>query len=422
MAAMMEPHIQRADVIVLGAGIIGVSAALQLQRRGRSVVLVDRRDAGEETSYGNAGLIERSSVVPYGAPRELSKLMRYAFNLSADVRFDWLQMPRIAPWLWRFWRESAPKPLARAAADMQPLIERSVSEHEALMSEAGVLPQLRRAGWLEVYRSEKTFEHARGAAAALHQFGLNYEVLDRKALQQREPHLSDGLVGAVHWLDPATVADPGALVKAYASHFVDRGGLFLHGDARQLRQEETGWSIVTDSGRVEAAEAVVALGPWTDTISRSLGYKIPLAMKRGYHVHFETDADARLYHPIVDADGGFVLASMAKGIRLTTGVEFASRGSRPSPIQLDRTEPLARQIFPIRQRIEPNPWMGSRPCLPDMRPVIGRGYRHKGLWFAFGHNHHGLTLGPISGRLLAEMMTGKPTFTDPAPYAMERFG
>lgn len=419
---MTKPHIQQADVIVLGAGIIGVSVALQLQRRGRSVILVDRRGAGEETSYGNAGLIERSSVVPYGAPRQLSKLMRYALNLSADVRFDWLQMPRIAPWLWRFWRESAPRPLARAATDMQPLIENSVSEHEALMTEAGVLPQLRRAGWLEVYRSEKTFRQARGVAKALHEFGLNYEVLDQKALQQREPHLSDALVGAVHWLDPATVADPGALVKAYARHFVERGGQFLQGDARLLRQEETGWSIVTDSGRVEAPEAVVALGPWTDTISRSLGYKIPLAMKRGYHVHFETDADARLNHPVVDVDGGFVLASMAKGIRLTTGVEFASRGSRPNPAQLDMTEPRARQIFPLGQRIEPNPWMGSRPCLPDMRPVIGRGYRHKGLWFAFGHNHHGLTLGPISGRLLAEMMTGEPVFTNPAPYAMERFG
>lgn len=418
---MAKPYIQQADVIVLGAGIIGVSVALQLQRRGRSVILVDRRGAGEETSFGNAGLIERSSVVPYGAPRELSKLMRYAFNLSDDVRFDWLQMPRIAPWLWRFWRESAPKPLARAAADMHPLIERSVSEHEVLMSEAGVLPQLRKTGWIEGYRNVKAFERARQDAASLQPFGLNYELLDQAALLLREPSLSDVLVGAVHWLDPATVADPGALVKAYADHFVNCGGVFLRGDAGQLQQGNRNWSIFTDGGPVEAPEVVVALGPWSDTISRSLGYKVPLAMKRGYHVHFEIDAAASLTHPVVDVDGGFVLAPMAKGVRLTTGVEFASRGRRPNPVQLDRTEPLAREIFPIRQRIETQPWMGSRPCLPDMRPVIGPGSRHKGLWFAFGHNHHGLTLGPVTGRLLAEMMTGEPTFTDPAPYALARF-
>jgi D-amino-acid dehydrogenase len=177
----------------------------------------------------------------------------------------------------------------------------------------------------------------------------------------------------------------------------------------------------TASGKVEAPEVVVALGPWSDTVFRPLGYKIPLLMKRGYHVHFDTKANISLNHPLVDVDGGFLLAPMSQGIRLTTGIEFARRDSLPTPIQLDRTEPFARQILPLGHRIETTPWMGSRPCLPDMRPVIGRGARHKGLWFAFGHNHHGFTLGPVTGRLLAEMITGENTFTDPAPYASTRF-
>lgn len=411
----------KADIIVFGAGIIGVSVALHLLQRGRSVILVDRREAGEETSYGNAGLIERASVIPYGVPRDLSTLLRYGLNRSADVHFDWSYLPRIAPWLWRFWRESAPKPLARAASDMLPLIERSVIEHEALMAEAGVLPHLRKTGWIESYRSEKTFARARKTASALHVFGLNFEVLDRKALLQREPHLSDVLVGAVHWLDPATIADPGGLVKAYAKLFVDRGGVFLRGDACKLRQEKGGWSVVTGQGSVQAPEIVVALGPWSGSVFQSLGYRIPLMMKRGYHVHFGTKGNSFLNRPVVDVDGGFLLAPMTRGLRLTTGIEFAPRDSLPTPVQLDRAEPRAREIFPLEDRIEPTPWMGSRPCLPDMRPVIGRGPRHKGLWFAFGHNHHGLTLGPVTGRLLAEMMTGESTFTDPAPFALERF-
>lgn len=411
----------RADIIVLGAGIIGVSVALHLLRRGRSVIMVDRRLAGEETSYGNAGLIERSSVIPYGVPRDLPTLLRYGLNRSADVNFDWTYLPRIAPWLWRFWRESAPKPLARAAADMWPLIQRSVIEHEALMAEAGLLPQLRKTGWIESYRSEKTFARARKAAAALHEFGLNYDVLDTKALQQREPHLSDVLVGAVHWLDPATIADPGALVKAYAKLFADKGGVFLKGDAGKLQEEKGGWSIATDTDAATAPQVVVALGPWSDVVYRRLGYKIPLLMKRGYHIHFGSKGNSFLNRPVVDVDGGFLLAPMARGIRLTTGIEFAPRDSLPTPIQINRTEPRAREIFPLENRIEPKPWMGSRPCLPDMRPAIGRGARHSGLWFAFGHNHHGLTLGPATGRLLAEMMTGQDTFTDPAPFALDRF-
>jgi len=112
---------------------------------------------------------------------------------------------------------------------------------------------------------------------------------------------------------------------------------------------------------------------------------------------------------------------MRKGVRLTTGVEFADRDAPPSPVQLARDEPLARELFPLTGRLGHEPWMGCRPCLPDMVPVIGKGERHQGLWFAFGHAHHGFTLGPVTGRLLAEMMTGEEPFTEPSPYAARRF-
>jgi D-amino-acid dehydrogenase len=419
MAAIQDGT--RADVVVLGAGIIGISAALHLQMQGRSVVLLDRRGAGEETSHGNAGLIERASVIPYGFPRDLKTVLLYALNRSADVRSDLLHLPRIAPWLWRFWRESSPKRLAQAAADMLPLIERSVLEHERLMAEAGLLPLLRRTGWIEAYRSQKTLDQASKKATSLHPYGLRFDILDGKGLRQREPHMSEALVGGVHWLDPATVADPGGLVKGYADLFLRRGGRFVQGDARTLRQDGTEWTVESVDGQIRSREVVVALGPWSDAIYRPLGYRIPLAVKRGYHAHFRPKADALLNHPVVDVDRGFLLAPMSRGIRLTTGIEFAARDALPTPLQLERTEPHAREIFPLDERVDLKPWMGSRPCLPDMRPVIGAATRHQGLWFAFGHNHHGLTLGPATGRLLAEMMTKRETFTDPRPYSMERF-
>lgn len=419
---MTNPHSEvRADVIVLGAGIVGVSTALHLQMRGRDVVLIDRRGAGEETSHGNAGLIERSSVIPYGFPRDLRTVLLYALNLSADVRSDWRFLPRIAPWLWQFWRESTPKSLKKAAADMLPLIERSVAEHELLMAEAGLLGQLRRTGWIEAFRSLKSLDQAAKNAAALETFGLHFDILDGKTLRQREPHTSETLIGGIHWRDPATVPDPGGLVKGYAALFLRRGGRFVQGEARTLQQDGIEWTVRSQDGLVRAREAVVALGPWSDTVLRPLGYRVPLAVKRGYHVHFRAKAGSILHHPVVDADGGFLLAPMTRGVRLTTGVEFAHRDSAPTPLQLDRTEPLAREIFPLEERIDPQPWMGARPCLPDMRPVISAASRHEGLWCAFGHNHHGLTLGPITGRLLAEMMTGRETFTDPRPYSIERF-
>jgi D-amino-acid dehydrogenase len=182
----------------------------------------------------------------------------------------------------------------------------------------------------------------------------------------------------------------------------------------------SGWSLPTENGPVSGA-AVVALGPWSDDVFRPLGYAIPLAVKRGYHMHYGVQGNATRGHPLHDADGGYVLVPMRKGIRLTTGVEFAERDAPPTPIQLARDEPFARELFPLGGAAGGGALAGGRPCLPDMVPVIGRGERHRDLWFAFGHAHHGFTLGPVSGRLLAEMMTGETPFTDPSPYAAARF-
>jgi len=411
----------KADVAVLGAGIVGVSIALHLQARGRSVALFDRRGAGEETSYGNAGLIERASVTPYAFPRDIPSMIRYGLNRSAEAHYHPSFLPKIAPWLAQYWWHSSPSRLGLAAKAMLPLIERCVVEHEVLMAEAGIEPLLRKTGWIKAFRDERHFADDVEEAGKLQAHGIRFDVLDKAALQAREPHLRDVLIGGIHWLDPATVPDPGAVAKSYAELFVKRGGRFVHGDARSLAREGGGWTLKGDDGPLETREAVVALGPWADDVFRPLGYRIPLAVKRGYHMHYRAEGNAVLNHPVLDTDGGYVLAPMSRGIRLTTGAEFAPRDAAPTPVQIERTEPAARAIFPLGERIDPEPWLGRRPCLPDMRPVIGPAARHPGLWFAFGHNHHGFTLGPVTGRLLAEMMTGERPFTDPKPYRADRF-
>jgi D-amino-acid dehydrogenase len=146
-----------------------------------------------------------------------------------------------------------------------------------------------------------------------------------------------------------------------------------------------------------------------------------LAVKRGYHMHYRAAGDARLNYPMLDAEGGYFLGPMRRGIRLTTGAEFALRDAVRTPVQLERAEPIARRLFPLGERLDSKPWMGSRPCTPDMLPVIGRAPRHASLWFAFGHAHHGFTLGPVTGRLIAEMVTGEAPFVEPAPYSASRF-
>ena len=414
---------QKADVVVLGAGMEGVSVALHLQARGRDVTLIDRHGAaGLETSFGNAGLIERGSLFPHLFPRDPLKLVLYALNLLPEANYDFASLPSIAPWLYRYYRESSPERAAGHAAALRPLVERCLIEHEALIDLAKASDLLHKTGWIKLYRTPKTLEKGVAEAERLRAFNLRIDVLDSAGVLAREPDLSEKVAGAVHFLDTASISDPSRLAQAYADLFTSRGGRFVAGDARTLQQDREGrWSVATREGNVSAREIVVALGPWSDEIFRPLGYKIPLGWKRGYHMHYAPKGGAVLRHPILDADNGYVLAPMTRGVRLTTGAEFARRDFPPTPLQIEKTEPIARALFPLADRIDAKPWMGRRPCLPDMLPVIGKAPRHDGLWFDFGHQHHGFTLGPASGRLLAEMMTGEEPFTHPWPYRPDRF-
>jgi D-amino-acid dehydrogenase len=413
----------RADVLVLGAGMVGVGAALHLQQRGRDVILVDRHElAGEETSFGNGGIIECASVFPYMFPRDFGQILQYAMNSTPQVRYQFSDLPTFLPWLARYFLASSPDRALHSAMAELPLIRRSLIEHEALIAEAEVPELLRRTGWIKLFRSDATLEKATRDFERAKHYDVAGEALDGKAIVAREPNLTGDFAGAIHFPAPGFVPEPGGLAKAYAALFKRKGGRFLVGDARTLEQDAGGWRVGGSGGTAIARDVVVALGPWSDLVFRPLGYSIPLNVKRGYHLHLAPRGNAVLNHPVLDSDLGYLLAPMNRGIRLTTGVEFARRDAPPTPIQLQRALPRAHALFPLGDAVDAKPWMGARPCLPDMLPVIGKAPRHAGLWFDFGHQHHGLTLGPVTGRLLAEMMTGETPFADPKPFAVERFG
>jgi D-amino-acid dehydrogenase len=404
-----------ADALVLGAGIVGISVAVHLQKRGRSTVLVDRRGAAEETSYGNAGLVQREGVYPYGFPHDFGALFRYGLNRTIDAHYHPTAIPGLAPFLWKYWHHSRPARHKAIARLYSKLIEHCITEHEALAREAGAQDLMRPTGWMKVFRTERERDKRFDEAARWRQeFGLNYRLLNQREIQQAEPHLAPVLCGALHWTDPLAVIDPKALALAYLQLFEKLGGRYVQANAAGL---EAGWKL----GDIAARDVVVALGPWSDVVTRPLGYDLPLAVKRGYHMHYRAAGGAVLNHPVLDHERGYFLAPMKRGIRLTTGAEFARRDGMKTPVQLNRAEPIARELFPLAERLDTDAWMGSRPCTPDMMPVIGPAPRHKNLWFAFGHAHHGLTLGPVTGRLVAELVCGEQPFVDPAPYRADRF-
>lgn len=411
----------RLDAIVLGAGIVGTSVALHLAKTGLSVALLDRRRPGEETSYGNAGVIEGNTLLPHPFPARLMSLLRIAAKRAPEANYHLSFLPKVAPWLLAYRANSALVRRVAFCEVMRPLFARAIPEHELLMAEAGAERFLRKDGWIKLYRSAAGFAETAPERELAARVGLAFRELDVGQTQELEPALSPVFHRAVHWPGAASVSNPLAVTRAYADRFEKLQGVVLTGDARTLRRQANGWRIDAEEGPVEAREAVIALGPWAPDVLAPLGITLPMAVKRGYHRHFRPRGNAGLTRPVVDGEVGYCVAPMEQGLRLTTGAEFADRDAPPTPVQFDRLMSAASALFPLGEPVEDTPWMGSRPCFADSRPVIGRAPGHSGLWLAIGHAHWGLTLGPATGRLVAEMMTGATPFCDPAPYGAERF-
>ncbi len=422
MATVMDSRARRLgeEVLVLGAGMVGTCTALELTLRGHAVTLVDRRAAGSETSYGNAGVIQREAVEPYAFPRDWPTLIAAALGRRLDIRYQLDGLWAAAPQLLRYWWHSAPHRHRAISREYASLIAHATSEHERYLALAGANSLVQRQGLRLVYRRPEALERAlRRADQLRHDYGIAFAALDSQALTQAEPALRTTLAGALHWLDSWSVGDPGALVESYAQLFLQRGGRLMHGDASSLRQHGSAWQVATQAGLVEAPQVVVALGPWADGCIRRLGYRFPLFVKRGYHRHYV--GGGRLEVPTLDAERGYVLAPQVKGMRLTTGAEIAPIDAPPSPHQLHGAEAEAQRLLDLGRAVEQTPWLGSRPCCADMKPIIGPAPRHAGLWFNFGHGHQGFTLGPASARLLADLMQGDKPYLDGRGFLPGRF-
>jgi len=412
---------QKKNVIVLGAGIVGISAALHLQQRGVSTVLVDRQGPGEGTSYGNAGIIEGNTLFPYPFPRSVRALSRVALKLATEANYHGGFLPRIARWLWNVRQATNPAGLESTARIMRPLFERALAEHEVLVEAAGAQRYLHHTGWLRVYRSDEALHKLASELALAEEYGIPYQKLSVEESLALEPSLAPVFKHGVLWPKAASYNNPLGVSRAFHAYYLSLGGKSAKGDAKTLKRVQGGWAVTTEDGDVQADEAVIALGPWSPDILEPLGINLPLAVKRGYHWHFAAKGNTSLSRPVLDAELGFILGPMEQGIRLTTGAEFAHRDAPPTPVQIGRLMPYAKELFPLGDPVEPKPWLGSRPCFWDSRPVIGRAPGQSGLWLDYGHGHSGLTLGPVSGRLLADLMTGATPFTDPDPFRAERF-
>ena len=416
---MPDNSTKDADVVVLGAGIVGVSTAIAARQRGFSVILVDRREAGSETSYGNAGVLSSGSIFPLNMPSLWDVLPKYLLNRHPALRWDPLWSIRNADWVARFLANAVPSRVKPRATALQSLIVPSLKLHREWVVQAGIPERIRETGWLKAWRGDAR-EAARAQQAALAEYGIKSELLDRQAISALEPNILPVYqVGLLH-TQTASVDSPGAVTKAYARMFADAGGEVRQSDVKAIEPTDDGWRIVLGDGAISARHVVVALGPWSADILRPLGYRVPLAVERGYHQEFTPNPARSLQRPIHDAEGSFLMTPMENGIRVTSGVELTDRDAPSSFAQLDMVVPMARSVVEFGEAVA-EPWRGARPTLPDSLPMIGPAPRHQGLWLAFGNQHIGFTTGPATGSAIAAMIAGdKPSF-DTSAFAPDRY-
>ena len=305
----------------------------------------------------------------------------------------------------------------------QRLIRHAGGVHRQWMNAAGISHRRRDDGWLFLYRGEAGFDSGAFGRHTMARFGVATQALDEHELHVLEPHLKPVFRRALWVKDASAVDSPAEVVRGYARWLQDQGGQILVDGASALRRHRDRWQVSSvDGATQEAEQVVIALGPWSrDFLHQQLRLRLPMAFERGQHRHFHPLEGAVLNRPVYDTAGAYVMAPMAQGWRLTTGVELNAQHAPPHRQQLEDAERAAREALPLGERTDDPDWLGSRPTLPDSRPMIGACPGHPGLWLALGHQHIGFSTGPGTGELLAQLMAGEAPDIDPQPFSPERF-
>lgn len=405
--------------VIVGAGIVGICSALQLQREGHEVVVIDRSGPGEGTSKGNAGIFANGHVVPIGTPGILKRVPGMLLDSTSPLTLRWSYLPAIAPWLIRLLAASTPRRVEAISRALAALLAPASESYKPLLKSANAEDLVQRRGWLVLYSTEEGRRAAQADLDLRRSRGIRWEELNEGTIRQFVPALRPGPVWGVMLPDCEHTVDPYRLTVALADDFVVRGGTVIRADVRTSVAPDGKPQVTTNTEPVAFDRLVIAAGPWSRTLLRGLGDDAPLDTERGYHVMLANDIDLRV--PLLCADHKFSITPMTDGVRLAGTVEFAGLEAPPNPKRWDIMAERARGLLP---GLKPEPrttWMGFRPSMPDSLPVISPSPRHRDVYYAFGHGHLGLTLGAVTGRAIADLIANRRPAFDLAAYHIDRF-
>jgi len=408
-------------VTVVGAGVVGLACATQLQMRGHAVTLVDPRPPGEHCSLGNAGCFSRASCVPLGLPGLWRNVPGWLRDPEGPLTIRWRHGVSLAPWLWRFHRASARARVDRIADALHALLTVTLDKWRPLAAHAGVPELIVEHGYAFAYESEAAF-----AADALGReiraaHGVRIDVLRASDIAAFDAALSPQLTHLVVLPEQGHCPNPLRLSRALAARLRAGGARFVDAPAVAfdvVASRVTG--VRTPGTRVEADAVVLAAGIHAAALARQLGNAVPLESERGYHVMLEAP-NVMPRVPIASGEGKYFATPMEEGLRIAGTVELASVDAPPDDRRADAMLAGARRLFPALRAGRYKRWMGHRPSLPDSMPVIGRARNASNAILAFGHGHVGLTAAAPTGEIVADLVEGREPYMDIAPFAADRF-
>ncbi|MDQ8727693.1 FAD-dependent oxidoreductase [Bradyrhizobium sp. LHD-71] len=411
----------REKAVVIGGGIVGVSTAWHLLRRGADVTLIDRDEPGRGCSFGNAGAVSFGSVTPLAMPGVLRDGLRMLFDPAAPLRIPLHYLPKAAPWLRRFVRASRPEEVKRLAGALSSVLGHAMERHVDLMGQVGAPELIQRRGQLHLYPDEASLGKDKMSWALRAEHGLRIERLKRGDILALEPEIGADYSVGIFTPDQGMSINPYRQVAAIVADFARRGGRIVRDRVAAIEvADQRVRAVRGEIASYDCDHAVVCAGAWSAQLLAPLGYDIPLESQRGYHVMIASPG-VQISRPVIAADRKVFLSPMEEGLRVAGTVEFGGLERKPSRRRAEFLMQDVARVFPRAQL--PNDWsfwMGHRPCLPDSLPVLGPS-RHQGLWFNFGHGHLGLTMSATTSEMLARAVCGEPSNVDLAPFSADRF-
>jgi D-amino-acid dehydrogenase len=399
------------SVVVVGAGAVGLGCAMFLVADGWDVTLIDRAEPGQQTSSGNAGILAVQSVSPLNGPDTLAKLPSLLTSPISPLRVRWRDLWATAPWLVAFLRHCTPAASERSARTQAALAREAGTAWRILLQRTGGGERVRWPGWLKLAENEAEVGGLAAERRRLDAAGHAYDWLDGDGVADLEPALAPRFTAGLWLTGNGQVDHPGELLRHIAGRFAAEGGRLVSDEVRDLREDGDGVVVEGAAGTRRADRAVLATGPWSAALARRLGCRVPLVAERGYHLMLP-QAAARLGRPIYSARRSFVLAPMGTSLRLTGGAEIARLDSAPDERPIRALLEEVRRLLPGACTEVASSWMGRRPSTPDSLPVIGAAPATPRVVLAYGHGHLGLTLGPLTGRLVADRLAGRPDSVD----------